>query len=77
MMQMVFFIGVDGNWKFKCILKREEQGKTHTHTVFILVLRPEPWRFGGDFAPIDALEAADVEADDVELICWYGCWYEF
>jgi hypothetical protein len=29
---MVFFIGVDGNWKFKCILKREEQGKTHTHT---------------------------------------------
>jgi hypothetical protein len=33
-----------------------------------LVLRPEPWRFGGDFAPIDALEAADVEADDVEFV---------
>jgi hypothetical protein len=28
---MVFFIGVDGNWKFICILKREEQGNTHTH----------------------------------------------
>jgi len=65
-------------WKMEIHMYLEEgRARQHTHThssnekIFILVLRPEPWRFGGDFAPIEAEAGAIFKSLASEFRHWH------